>query len=106
LGIAPVGKINSTEESTIMNLALTDQFGISYVQAPPDYLQGTKTQRPHVKFPIGAERLLWVPAVILALGILKKYVALATEDLGQLPKEEVAVHDQRDLLTRMREAGW
>lgn len=42
---------------------------------------------------------------ILALGILKKYVALPTEELSRLPKEKVAP-DQRDLLTRMREAGW
>lgn len=43
--------------------------------------------------------------VIVALGILKKAVALPTEELSRLPKAKV-VHDQRDLLTRMREAGW
>jgi fumarate hydratase class II len=89
-----------------MNLALTDQFGISQVQVPPDSVHSAKAQPSHVNFPLAAARLLLVPAVILALGILKKrYVALATEDLGQLPKEK-AVHDQRDLLARMREAGW
>src|ERR1700750_430089 len=37
--------------------------------------------------------------VIVALGILKKAVALPTEELSRLPRAKV-VHDQRDLLTR------
>jgi fumarate hydratase class II len=88
-----------------MNLAITDQFGTNHTQVPPGRLQNAKAQRPQANFPVGIERLLWVPAAILALGILKKYVALSTRESGQLPKEAV-VRDQRDLLTRMREAGW
>jgi fumarate hydratase class II len=89
-----------------MNLALADQIGTNHVQVPSARLQNARTQRPHVNFSFGAERLLWVPAAILALGIFGKYVAPSIEDLGQLPKEKAVEHDERDLLTRVREAGW
>lgn len=89
-----------------MNLALADQFGSNHVQVPAGRLQNARARRSHANFSIGVERLLWVPAAILALSVLKKYVAPSTEDLGQLRKEKAVAHDERDLLTRLREAGW
>lgn len=89
-----------------MNLALTDQFGSNRIEVSPARLQSAKSQRSQFNFPIGMQRLVWVPAAILALGILKKYVAPSTRDLGRLPEEKTTVRDDRDLLTRMREAGW
>lgn len=89
-----------------MNLALTDQFGSNRTEVMPAASQSTKAQRPHFNFPIGMERLVWVPAAILALGILGKYIASSNEDLGRLTKEKPILHDDCDLLTRMREAGW
>jgi len=89
-----------------MNLALADQSGTTHVQVPSVRLRNARAQRPHAPFSVGAERLLWVPAAILALGIFGKYVASSTEDLRRLPKEKAVGHDERDLLTRVREAGW
>lgn len=90
----------------MMNLALTDQFGISHVQVPPESLQSPKPQRRYGNSPLRAERLLWVPAAILALGVLKKYAAPSTEHLGQIPEGRFAAQHHPDLLTRIREAGW
>ena len=84
-----------------MNLELTDQVASNRNEVLP-----AGSQRSHSNFPIGMQHLVWVPAAVLALGILKKYVAPSTEDLGRLPQQKAIVHDDRDLLTRMREAGW
>jgi len=78
----------------MMNLAFTGS------------LQSAKPQRRHINLPLGAERLLWVPAAILALGVLKKYAAPSTEHLSQISEGTVAGQHHPDLLTRIREAGW
>ena len=87
----------------MMNLAIADQFGISHVRGS---LQGAKPQQRHLNLPPWAERLLWVPAAILALGVLEKYAASSTEHSGQIPEVRVAAQHHPDLLTRIREAGW
>jgi len=100
LCVVAVGKTaSSTEESIMVNLALTDQFGMSHVHGLPSSLQsGKRTLR--------AERFLWVPAAILALGVLKKYAAFSSEHFGQVPEGTVAAQHHPDFLTRVREAGW
>lgn len=45
---------------------------------------GAQTQRSIQNFPIGRDRYLMLPAVIRAMGILKKGAARANADLGQL----------------------
>jgi len=90
----------------MMNLALTDQFGMSQVQVSPGSLQSAKPHRSYVNLPLRGERLLWVPAAILALGVLKKYAAPSTEHLDQIPEGKVAAQHHPDLLARIREAGW
>jgi hypothetical protein len=107
LGFVAVEKIApSTEESIMMNLALTDQFGISNVQVSRDSLQSAKQQRRYGISPLRAERLLWVSAAILALGVLKKYAAPSAEHLCQIPEGKVDAQHHPELLTRIREAGW
>lgn len=45
---------------------------------------GAQTQRSILNFPIGIERFRMSPAVVRAMGILKKGAALANADLGQI----------------------
>ena len=89
-----------------MNLALRDQFGTNHVQISSARFEKARAQRSQASLAIGVERLLWIPAAILALGIFGKYVAPSIEDVDQLSAEKADVHDERDLLTRVREAGW
>lgn len=46
---------------------------------------GAQTQRSIQNFPIGRDRYLMLPAIVRAMGILKKGAALANKDLNQLP---------------------
>src|SRR5499425_3663225 len=66
-----------------------EEDALGDVEVPADHLWGAQTERSHRNFPIGAERYRWGRPVIRALGILKKCVALANEELGQLPREKV-----------------
>lgn len=55
---------------------------------------GAQTQRSIQNFPIGVDRFKMSPAIVRALGILKKGAALANADLGELPR------DKADLIVR------
>lgn len=48
---------------------------------------GAQTQRSIQNFPIGQERFKMLPAIVRAMGILKKGAALANKELGQLPPD-------------------
>ena len=89
----------------MMNVAPTDQFRIGHVQIPPGSLQSAKPHRRYVNLRLRAERLLWVPAAILGLGVLKKYAA-SSKHFGQIPEGKVAAQHHPDFLTRIRDAGW
>jgi len=66
-----------------------EEDALGDVKVPADHLWGAQTERSHENFPIGIPRFRWGRPVIRALGILKKCVALANGELGQLPKEKV-----------------
>ena len=66
-----------------------EEDALGNVEVPADHLWGAQTQRSHCNFPIGVDRHRWGRPVIRALGILKKCVALANGELGQLPREKV-----------------
>src|SRR5262245_52700088 len=68
-----------------------EEDALGNVEVPADRLWGAQTQRSHLNFPIGVERFHWGRPVIRALGILKKCAALANGELGQLPKQKVAL---------------
>lgn len=55
---------------------------------------GAQTQRSIQNFPIGVDRYKMSPAIVRALGILKKGAALANAELEQLPR------DKADLIVR------
>src|ERR1700761_2621148 len=74
-----------------------EEDALGDVQVPAGRLWGAQTQRSHMNFPIAVDRFRWGRSVIRALGILKKFVALPNEELGQLPKEKV------DLIVRAAE---
>src|SRR5882724_7190449 len=76
---------------TTANQFRIEEDALGEVQVPADHLWGAQTQRSHLNFPIGVERFRWGRPVIRAFGILKKGAALANEELGQLPKEKVAL---------------
>ncbi|MEB0140993.1 MULTISPECIES: class II fumarate hydratase [unclassified Undibacterium] len=54
------------------------------IEVASDKYWGAQTQRSIHNFPIGTDRFQWPPAVIKALGILKKSAALANLELGEL----------------------
>src|SRR3984893_12299046 len=66
-----------------------EQDALGDIQVPAEHLWGAQTQRSHLNFPIRVERFRWGRPVIRALGILKKCVALANGEFGQLSKEKV-----------------
>jgi fumarate hydratase class II len=68
-----------------------EEDALGKVEVPADRLWGAQTERSRRNFPIGVERHRWGRPVIRALGILKKCAALANEELGQLPREKVAL---------------
>src|SRR3989440_7138525 len=68
-----------------------EEDALGNVEVPTDHLWGAQTERSHLNFPIGVERYRWGRPVIRALGILKKCAALANGELGQLPREKVAL---------------
>jgi fumarate hydratase class II len=68
-----------------------EEDALGEVRVPADRLWGAQTQRSHLNFPIGRDRFRWGRPVIRALGLLKKAAALANEELGQLPKDKVAL---------------
>ncbi len=63
----------------------TDSMG--GIAVANDRYWGAQTQRSMINFPIGVARFRWQPAMIRALGILKKSAALANAELGELPAE-------------------
>jgi len=63
----------------------TDSMG--EIDVPAERYWGAQTQRSIQNFPIGVSRFQWQPAVISALGILKKAAAQANADLGELPSD-------------------
>src|SRR5246500_828076 len=74
---------------TTANEFRIEEDALGEVRVPAEHLWGAQTQRSHMNFPIGVERVRWGRPVIRALGILKKCAALANGQLGQLPKEKV-----------------
>lgn len=62
----------------------TDSMG--EVHVPANKYWGAQTQRSITNFPIGRDRFVWQPALINALGILKKAAAQANAQLGELPE--------------------
>lgn len=57
------------------------------IEVPSDRYWGAQTQRSIQNFPIGTERYRMLPAIVRALGILKKGAAQANADLGELPRD-------------------
>jgi fumarate hydratase class II len=57
------------------------------INVPADRYWGAQTQRSIQNFPIGQERFKMLPAIVRALGILKKGAAQANADLGQIDRE-------------------
>ncbi|HRI42635.1 MAG TPA: class II fumarate hydratase [Fimbriimonadaceae bacterium] len=70
----------------------TDSMG--EIAVPADRYWGAQTQRSIQNFPIGVDRHKMSPAIVRAMGILKKGAALANADLGELPR------DKADLIVR------
>lgn len=70
----------------------TDTMG--QMQVEESRYWGAQTQRSIQNFPIGQERFKMPRSIIRAMGILKKGVALANADLGELPR------DKADLIVR------
>lgn len=64
------------------------------VEVAADRYWGAQTQRSLGNFDIGRDTFVWGPAMVRALGILKKGAAQANADLGQLPA------DVADLIVR------
>ena len=60
----------------------TDSMG--EILVAEDKYWGAQTERSRNNFEIGVERFKFTPAVIRALGILKKAAAQANADLGEL----------------------
>jgi fumarate hydratase, class II len=58
----------------------TDSFGA--IEVPADRYWGAQTQRSILNFPIGGERM--PPAIVRALGVVKRAAALANKGLGTL----------------------
>lgn len=69
----------------INNRIESDSMGT--IEVPIDKYWGAQTQRSIQNFPIGVDRFKWPPAVVKALGILKKAAAQANMELGELPAE-------------------
>ena len=65
----------------------TESDTMGEVQVPADRYWGAQTQRSIQNFPIGQERFKMLPAIVRAMGVLKKGAALANKDLGQLPPD-------------------
>src|SRR3989338_4002303 len=65
----------------------TDSFGD--IEVPADKYYGAQTERSRLNFKIGGER--FQPALIRALGVIKKAAALVNMDLGLLPEEKGAL---------------
>ena len=79
-----------TTARTKANLRV-EEDALGNVEVPADRLWGAQTERSRRNVPIGVERYRWNRPVIRALGILKKCAALANGELGQLPREKVAL---------------
>lgn len=67
--------------------ARREHDSLGEVDVPADRLWGAQTERAAQNFPIGGSRFHWPPAVIRALGLVKKCAALANAELGTLPAE-------------------
>lgn len=63
----------------------TDSMGAVEVESSRYW--GAQTQRSIQNFPIGRDRFVWGPAIIRALGILKKGAAQANAELGEISAE-------------------
>lgn len=63
----------------------TDTMGA--VEVDSSAYWGAQTQRSLQNFPIGTERYRMLPAIVRALGVLKKGAAQANAELGELPAE-------------------
>jgi fumarate hydratase, class II len=63
----------------------TDSMGA--IEVASDRYWGAQTQRSIQNFPIGKDRFKMLPAIVRAMGILKKGAAQANKDLGQLPPD-------------------
>lgn len=57
------------------------------VEVAADRYWGAQTQRSLGNFDIGRDTFVWGPAMVAALGILKKAAAQANAELGQLPAD-------------------
>ena len=68
-----------------------EKDALGEVRVPADHLWGAQTQRSIDNFPIGVDRFRWGRAVIRAFGVLKKSVAIANGELGELPAGKVTL---------------
>ena len=57
------------------------------IEVPAERHWGAQTQRSLQNFDIGRPTFVWGRPMIKALGVLKKYAALANAELGELPQE-------------------
>src|ERR671912_1838561 len=64
----------------------TEKDSMGPIEVPADVYWAAQTQRSIQNFPIGVDRFTWGRPIIRALGILKKSVALANAELGELPQ--------------------
>ncbi|WP_040162409.1 class II fumarate hydratase [Nigerium massiliense] len=58
------------------------------IEVPSDKYWGAQTQRSIENFDIGRDTFVWGPAMISALGVLKKAAAQANAELGELPQDK------------------
>ena len=65
----------------------TEHDALGPVEVPADRLWGAQTERSRHFFAIGVPRFVWTRPVIRALGLLKKFAALANGELGTIPKD-------------------
>jgi len=66
----------------------TETDSIGAIDVDTSRYWGAQTQRSVQNFPIGVDRYRMSPAIVRALGILKKGAAQANADLGELPREK------------------
>ncbi len=57
------------------------------IEVPADRYWGAQTQRSIQNFDIGRDTFVWGPAMVKALGVLKKAAAQANKELGELPAD-------------------
>ncbi len=66
----------------------TESDSMGAIDVPADRYWGAQTQRSLQNFAIGTDRFRMRPAIVHAMGVLKKAAAIANAELGELPREK------------------